>query len=58
VVPHPDNSFHFEVIDLQRARSLVAHIAVAEAPFYFNPKGRPMIDHLKWNGARRARLAS
>ena len=53
MVVHEDQSFDFEVVDLRKAHTLVAHIAVAEAPFYFNPRRGSLIAQLvEWGEAR------
>jgi hypothetical protein len=55
IVAHADESFHFEEVDLQHARTLVAHIAVADAPFYYTPKAGPIIRQLvRWGEPRTA----
>jgi hypothetical protein len=47
LVPHPDDTFHFETLDLSDLRSVVVHVAVADRPFYFNPKGGNQVLQLK-----------
>jgi hypothetical protein len=55
VVPHADQSFHFESIDMGQARTVVAHIGVADTPFYYNPRRGAMIEQLvTWGEARTA----
>ena len=53
MVVHEDETFDFELVDLRKAHTLVAHIAVADAPFYFNPgRGSLIAQLVQWGEAR------
>ncbi|MHB1399207.1 MAG: hypothetical protein ACYDAI_18775 [Trichloromonadaceae bacterium] len=46
LVPHPDQTFHFESLDLSPAEHLIVHIGCSDRPFYYNPKGPTAIEQL------------
>lgn len=47
LVPHPDQSFHFEDLDLSQAEQVVVHVGCSDRPFYYNPKGPAALEQLK-----------
>ncbi len=49
LVPHADDSFHFETLDLSDVARVIVHLAVSDKPFYLNPKrGTPRRQLIRW----------
>jgi hypothetical protein len=46
LVAHADRGFHVEVLDLSGVVAADVHCCVADRPFYFNPKGGPLLAQL------------
>lgn len=49
LVIHDDESFDVEALDMTLTDRAVLHVTVADEPFYFNPKGRTLLEQLdRW----------
>ncbi|WP_429884786.1 hypothetical protein [Geoalkalibacter halelectricus] len=47
LVPHEDQSFHFEDLDLTQTEQVRVHLGCSDRPFYHNPKGPAVLEQLK-----------